>query len=143
MIRTGRGACWIVFVFGLAGAGLPGASKIEVASPQYQTAPAFGALKFHQPVQVVFALGETDRAFVAERSGRIVMVRDRAKPQREVFLDLSSRLNVGNNEGLLTFVFHPRFSENGFFYVWYSLHLNKGTRAARLSRFKLLPGNSG
>jgi glucose/arabinose dehydrogenase len=39
-------------------------------------------------------------------------------------------------------VFHPAFAENGFFYVWYSLHV-KGGRANRLSRFKISAANPG
>ena len=37
----------------------------------YPVAPAFGGIVFQQPVQVVFAPGETNRAFVVEREGRI------------------------------------------------------------------------
>jgi glucose/arabinose dehydrogenase len=116
--------------------------KIRVAMPQYEAVPAFGGLTFPQAVQTVFAPGETERVFVAERGGRIVVVRDREKPKREIFLNLSSRLDAGNNDGLLTFAFHPQFKENGFFYVWYSLHI-KGGRADRLSRFKVSSANPG
>ncbi|MEO6569752.1 MAG: PQQ-dependent sugar dehydrogenase [Opitutaceae bacterium] len=120
---------------------LSGASKIQDASRMYRTVPAFGGAPFNLPVQVVFAPDEPGRAFVAERNGRILVVREGAKSQREVFLDLTSRLKPRENDGLLSFVFHPRFTENGFLYVWYSIHV-RGTRADRLSRFKVLPGSS-
>lgn len=106
----------------------------------YEAVPAFEGLKFKQVVQVVFAPGDATQAFMVERTGRVVVVRDRAKPRREIFLDLSSRLNPPSNDGLLSFVFHPRFAENGFCYVWYSLHV-KGRRADRLSRFQLSAAN--
>lgn len=114
---------------------------IPTAPVTYQAEPAFGGVKFSQPVQVIFAPGDTNRAFVVERTGCIAVLRDLAKPKREIFLDLSSKLSLGDNDGLLSAVFHPRFSENGFVYVWYSLHV-KG-RADQLSRFKLSTANPG
>jgi glucose/arabinose dehydrogenase len=116
------------------------ATPISTAPVMYETVPAFAGIKFSQPVQVVFAPGDTTRAFIVERTGRIAVVRDFAKPKREIFLDLSSRLSPADNDGLLSVAFHPRFSENGFFYVWYSLHV-KG-RADRLSRFKISANGS-
>src|SRR4051812_13067348 len=56
----------------------------------YKTMPAFGGIFFDQPVQVVFAPGETQRAFVVERTGRVAVVRDTTDPKREIFLDISS-----------------------------------------------------
>jgi glucose/arabinose dehydrogenase len=104
----------------------------------YAAAPAFGGLAFQQPTQVVFAPGDTQRAFVVELGGRIEVVSDLnlSAPQRSVFLDLSSRMaGTWIDHGLLSMVFHPRYAENGFFYVWYSLMID-GVRANRLSRFQ-------
>lgn len=130
-------------VFFLASFAIGASPKIRVALPQYEAVSAFGGLTFPQAVQTVFAPGETERAFIAERAGRIAVVRDRANPKREIFLDLTSQLNASNNDGLLSVVFHPQFKENGFFYVWYSFH-PKGSgamRADRLARFKISATN--
>jgi glucose/arabinose dehydrogenase len=130
----------LCFALSLVATASAAAAKIRNASPMYDVVPAFGGLKFNQVVQVVFAPGDIEKAFIVERGGRIAVVRDRMKPRREIFLDLSSRLNPPNNDGLLSFAFHPRFAENGFCYVWYSMHL-KGVRADRLSRFKVSATN--
>ncbi len=113
----------------------------EGSTAAYKTAPAFGGLRFEQPVQVVYAPGETVRAFVVERAGRLAVVRDTASPTREIFLDLTSRLGTATSDhGLLTAVFHPQYATNGFFYVWYSVFVGS-QRANRLSRFKVSTTN--
>ena len=43
------------------------------------------------------------------------------------------------DHGTLSMVFHPRFSENGFFYLWFSTS-EKSRRANRLARFKVSAG---
>ena len=103
----------------------------------YTTEPAFGGAKFFEPTQVVFAPGETTRAFVVEREGRIAVVRDTtaASPTREVFLDLTARVGDGGSDhGLLSLAFHPQFATNGWFYVWHSMG-SCGKRYNRLARY--------
>jgi len=115
----------------------------EGSTAAYKTAPAFGGIRFEQPVQIVYAPGETTRAFVVERAGRVAVVRDTVNPTREIFLDLTSRLGTATSDhGLLTAVFHPQFATNRFFYVWYSVYVGS-QRANRLSRFRAFLGTSG
>src|SRR3954467_13872212 len=64
----------------------------------YKTMPAFGGLFFDQPVQGVFAPGETQRAFVVARPGRVAVVRDTTDPKREIFLDISSRIGTATSD---------------------------------------------
>lgn len=109
--------------------------KLSTTAPTYgyTTEPAFPGLTFDTPTQVLFASGESHRAFVVELGGRIFAVGTGNSPARTVFLDLTPRL--GPDRGILSMVFHPRFAENGYFYLWYSL----GTeRVDRLSRFRVL-----
>ncbi len=59
------------------------------------------------------------RLFVVEQSGRIRIVRaGRLLP--EPFLDIRDRVRSGGEQGLLSAAFHPRYRENGFFYVDYT-----------------------
>jgi uncharacterized repeat protein (TIGR03806 family) len=111
----------------------------EGTTLSYKTTPAFGGLFFEQPVQVVFPPSDLQRAFIVERPGRVSLVRDTANPTREVFLDLTGKTETANG-GLLSLAFHPRFAENGFFYVWYSTHVGS-QRANRLARFHVSPAN--
>jgi len=60
-----------------------------------------------------------DRLFIAEQTGRIRIVKEGvvlAAP----FLDLSSKVSGGNEQGVLSMAFHPDYAANGFFYVNYT-----------------------
>ena len=108
-------------------------------SYSYTTEPAFNGLTFSEPTQVVFAPGETTRAYVLERAGRVALIRDTAAtaPTREIFLDLTAKVGngaAGTDNGLLSLAFHPQFATNGYFYVWHSLYV-AGTRYNRLARY--------
>ncbi len=108
----------------------------------YPILPAFGGVKFSEPIQIVFAPGETGRAFVAERPGRIALIRDVFNPTREVILDLSARVNLGTpDHGLLSIAFHPNFAQNGYVYLWTSIW-EGGARFLRLLRFTVDSGGS-
>ena len=68
-----------------------------------------------QPVAVAHA-GDS-RLFVTLQRGRIVIVD--AAGTRE-FLNITPLVRSGGERGLLSVAFHPRYSDNGFFYVYYT-----------------------
>ena len=71
------------------------------------------------PVHVAAAPGEPDRLYVVEQAGRIRIVeggRVVAKP----FLDVTSEVVSGGEQGLLSVAFHPDYQENGLLYVDYT-----------------------
>ncbi|MBE2213225.1 MAG: PQQ-dependent sugar dehydrogenase [Opitutaceae bacterium] len=114
----------------------------------YTTQRALGTLSFNQPVAIVSAPGETDRLFVVEKPGRIIVVQNpgSASPTSSVFLDISARVGDSSGEqGLLALAFHPNFATNGYFYVWYTLSTTTpaGTgRHDRLARFRVSSGDA-
>jgi glucose/arabinose dehydrogenase len=74
---------------------------------------------FESPTHVAAAPGEPDRLYVVERSGRIrVLEGGRILP--EPFLDVSSEVTSGGEQGLLSVAFHPKYERNGLFYVDYT-----------------------
>ncbi len=58
------------------------------------------------PVQVVSANDHSGRLFIAEQSGRILVL-ERPGDAPRLFLDLSPRIDCCENGGLLSIVFHP------------------------------------
>jgi glucose/arabinose dehydrogenase len=59
------------------------------------------------------------RLFVIEQGGRIRIFQNdqlAATP----FLDISSIVTAGGEQGLLGLAFHPSYACNGYFYVWYT-----------------------
>jgi glucose/arabinose dehydrogenase len=71
------------------------------------------------PLLVTTAGDGSDRLFVVEQPGRIRIVRD-GELEPEPFLDISDRLVSGGEQGLLGLAFHPRYVENGRFFVNYT-----------------------
>ena len=64
--------------------------------------------------------GDRSRLFVVEQRGRIRLLRGRAVVAAP-FLDITDRASSsGSEQGLLGLAFHPRFSENGRFFVNYT-----------------------
>jgi glucose/arabinose dehydrogenase len=60
------------------------------------------------------------RLFVLEQQGRIrIFENDQLDP--DPFLDISSDIVAGGEQGLLGLAFHPGYACNGYFYVWYTL----------------------
>src|SRR5262245_57690323 len=83
---------------------------------------SFGGVAFERPLFLTAPAGGTDRGFVVDQGGRIFSIDTTSpEPVAKVFLDLSSKVSrVGNEEGLLGMAFHPSYTENGRFFVYYS-----------------------
>ncbi|MGI9524192.1 MAG: PQQ-dependent sugar dehydrogenase, partial [Hyphomicrobiaceae bacterium] len=82
---------------------------------------------FKDPVNVANAGDGSGRIFVVERIGRIQIVNKDGTVNKEPFLDLTSINPLGNDvqtgfveQGLYAVAFHPKFKENGHFYVHYA-----------------------
>ncbi|MGI8730880.1 MAG: PQQ-dependent sugar dehydrogenase [Solirubrobacteraceae bacterium] len=74
---------------------------------------------FDAPIYVTAPRGDRRRIFVVEQDGRIRVMRDGRKLP-EPFLDLSSRVTSGGEQGLLSMAFAPDYSSTGRFYVNYT-----------------------
>ena len=72
------------------------------------------------PVYVTHAHDGRDRLFIIEKVGRVRVAQPGASTST-VFLDITSRvLSSGNEQGLLGLAFHPQYSINGRFFVYYT-----------------------
>jgi hypothetical protein len=79
---------------------------------------AFPGLRFDRPVVIASPPGETNRLFIAEKGGRIMVLADLSHPTASVFLDLSGSTFVSDEAGLLGLAFHPNYQENARFFVF-------------------------
>jgi cytochrome c(L) len=100
------------------GGKLPGNPKIALVQV---------ATGFQDPTNVANAGDGSGRIFVVERVGRIRVVRRDGTVQKEPFLDLTNFNPLGTDvqtgfveQGLYSVAFHPRFRQNGYFYVHYA-----------------------
>jgi uncharacterized repeat protein (TIGR03806 family) len=106
---------------------------------------AFPGLVFTNPIVITTPPGETNRLFVVEKRGRIIVITNLAVPTKSMFMDITGRVtgsdtSVGGEEGLLGLAFHPGYATNGFFYVFYTGNDNTtgiSTRHDILSRFSV------
>lgn len=99
--------------------------------PPYAILPAYPALRFDHPTDVVPVPG-TRRLLVAEEKGRISTFETRPDvASSDLLLDLSA---VPGLDHVFTAAFHPRFEETRWLYVVYALE-PKREDGTRLSRF--------
>ncbi|MCH7652448.1 MAG: PQQ-dependent sugar dehydrogenase [Chloroflexi bacterium] len=103
---------------------------------------AFPELSMRRMTAMAFPKGIGDRLYVALQEGRILAFsEDPAANQAKEFLDIRKRVeDRGNEEGLLGLTFDPTFSENGYFYVYYTA---PGPRRSVISRFAADVGRRG
>jgi glucose/arabinose dehydrogenase len=102
---------WSLVLLALAGCAVSG-----TAAPRLDLELAVGGLE--RPVDLVTAPGDS-RLYIVEQRGRIRVV-DHGRLRREPFLDISDRVSNGNEQGLLSLAFHPRFASNGQLFVNYT-----------------------
>ena len=75
---------------------------------------------FELPVYLANAGDGSGRVFVVEKAGRIKVIKD-GKTLEEPFLDIVRKVgSKGSEQGLFSVAFHPRYSENGRFFVNYT-----------------------
>ncbi len=104
--------------------------------PSVTVSKVFRRLSFRRPVFLTHAGDGTDRLFVVEQRGtiRVFEAREAVEESRQ-FLDIRSKVAMRHNEeGLLALAFHPRYEDNGHFFVYYSA---RNPRRGVLSRFSV------
>ena len=101
--------------------------------PKVQLVKVAGGLA--DPVNVASANDGSGRLFVVERVGRVRVIDAGGQLLPEPFLDLTELVqNDYLEQGLLGLAFHPKFQENGFFYVDFTdYHTNGDTFVMRFS----------
>ena len=103
--------------------------------PEIRVTRLFPQLELRRPVQALQAPGDDRHLFVLEQAGRVLRLdlRSPNATQGEPWLDIREQVNDrGNEEGLLSMSFHPRFEDNGFVYCYYTA---SRPRRSELTRF--------
>jgi quinoprotein glucose dehydrogenase len=100
---------------------------------------AYPNLRIRRPVVVTNAGDGSQRTFVVTQQGVIqILPEDRQAEEAAVFLDIESRVmykDRENEEGLLGLAFHPRYRENGQFFVYYTT--KDAPHTSVISRFRV------
>jgi len=104
----------------LVGANFANAENIQIELEPYVTG-------VNAPLAMVQPDGD-DRKFVVEQFGRIRVINADGELEAQPFLDIRNlivnQFSDFDERGMLGLTFHPKFQENGKFYVAYSGHLD-------------------
>ena len=119
----------------------PLALEPEVAFPDLEWTAwekeSNGKLVTLRPLVLTHAGDGSNRVFVATQQGVVhVFPNDQKATATKVFLDIQKKVRYDdkeNEEGLLGMCFHPKFKENGEFFVFY----NPKRLTSQISRFRV------
>jgi glucose/arabinose dehydrogenase len=149
---AGNGGSAIAGNGGSAGAAGSGGSPVSVEPDPLKDcgappSPAVPDLRLEQvvtglddPIYVTQARGDAERLFVVEKPGRIRIVRDGALVETP-FLGIDAVSDRGQEMGLLGFAFHPDYSDNGRFYVYYSTLRGGSDHFSRIAEYRVSSDN--
>ncbi len=139
----------MLFAFAAAAqlARVPNTSLTNLPSqpPQfgYTINNAFPTVSLTQPVCITSPPQETNRLFILEKGGNIVVITNLAVPTRTVFMTLPV---VSTGEaGLIGMAFHPGYATNRYFYVFSSRSLTTSQGSGlheRISQFQTTATNA-
>jgi len=128
------------------------AERIDESPLPFATEPAFPKILWagwqpeneqgiavpHRPVVLTHANDQSHRTFVATQHGVVHVFPNRPDVlQTKIFLDIQDRVTYDdrkNEEGFLGLAFHPRYKDNGEFFVYYT---KKPGLLSVISRFRV------
>jgi glucose/arabinose dehydrogenase len=104
-----------------------------------------GKVVHHRPIVLTHSGDGSNRVFVATEHGVIhVFPNDPNAEKTEIFLDIQDRVRYNDKqdeEGFLGLTFHPRYKENGEFFVFYTVKQAKKPHTNVISRFHVRKEN--
>jgi glucose/arabinose dehydrogenase len=112
-------------------------ASASAADTAFSLTRDFPNCKLERPVALAIPADGSQRVFLAQQTGKVLLLpKDSATAETKVFLDVSGLMKVENDfeEGLVGFAFHPKFKENGRFYVCYA---QQQPKINRLSEFRV------
>ena len=109
-------------VYALAASRRPAFAQDNIEMPDVSLIQV--AANMARPVHITHADDGSGRLFIVEQHGRITILDDESTAGS--FLDIADRVQSpltsgGNEEGLLSLAFPPKFENKGYFYVYYTM----------------------
>jgi glucose/arabinose dehydrogenase len=115
------------------------ASELDQSPMPLKIERVFKDIRPRRPVVITHAEDGSNRLFIVTQQGVIHVIPNRHDvKQTQTFLDIESRVRYAdqqNEEGLLGMAFHPDYSENGQFFVYYTIR--DVPRTSVISRFQV------
>ena len=113
-------------------------AAVSTGPVSYKIIEAYPNLSFNRPLAYINAADNTNRAFVVEQDGKILVFQnDTQVKSSQIFLNVTNLVDSSSAEkGLLGLAFHPNYKSNGFFYINYTDRTN-----TVIARYKVDPKN--
>uniref|UniRef100_A0A8D3A837 HHIP-like 2 n=1 Tax=Scophthalmus maximus TaxID=52904 RepID=A0A8D3A837_SCOMX len=93
------------------------------------------------PVLMLHSGDDTHRMFIAEQLGFVWVYLHDGSRVEQPFLDLSGEVLstpwLGDERGFLGMAFHPRYRDNGRFFIYYSIRVNGKGETIRISEMRV------
>lgn len=117
----------------------PAVAQVVPPLPKLSTEVAFPNLKFDRPVTMAYPDDGSNLLFVVEQHQAKVwsFPNDKKTSDKKLFLELPDPISKDNEEGLLGLAFHPKYKQNGQFFVYYSGKEGPSNRRSVVSRFQV------
>ena len=129
----------VIMLLGAVVASAVHAEDIDTSPIGIKTERAFPNLRPRRPVIITHANDGSDRVFIVTQQGVIHWIpNDQNVKKTNKFLDIEAQVVYAdrkNEEGLLGLAFHPKYKENGFFYVYYTSR--EEPLLSKISRFSV------
>ena len=108
----------------LALSSLAVAADVDTSPLPIKTVRAYPNVKPRRPVAITNAADGTNRLFIVSEQGQLVILpADQSATETKTFLDIEPKVDYDdkeNEEGLLGLAFHPKFKQNGEFFIHYT-----------------------
>ncbi len=78
------------------------------------------------------------RLFITQQGGKIRIIDAQGTHLPTSFLDITSKVSLYGENGLLGLAFDPNYAQNGYFYIYYT---QKNDRNNYLARYRVNPAN--
>lgn len=111
--------------------------KADAKRPKIDVVLRKAASGFIQPTDIAFVPGEEDLMLVLEKAGRLRWVELGETPARGTLLELP--VLDASEQGLLGIAFHPKFRDNGRFYLNYTVE-HEGAEVTRVAEWVVPAG---
>src|SRR5688572_6202912 len=123
------------------------ADGVDTSPLPLQTVRAFPKFKPRRPVAITHAGDGTNRLFIVSEYGQLLVIpNDQGVTEAKTFLDIEYKVDYQdkeNEEGLLGLAFHPKYQQNGEFFIYYTAKEPPHTSViSRLKVSKTDPGKA-
>ncbi|MGB0911784.1 MAG: PQQ-dependent sugar dehydrogenase, partial [Nitrospirales bacterium] len=125
--------CTSVILFLFLGSPVLGSSTVPIKPTIQFELSAISTNNLHKPIFLTHAENKNGRLYIVEQKGKIRIL-EKGRILSKPFLDISTMLATGGEQGLLGLAFHPNYQKNGRYFINYVRKQDRATVIAEYHR---------